>query len=190
MKTYFLIITTLICLSAGAQQKYDIVTYSLPADWIATQLSPVLTIQKKPDAKKNCRIIIYPSAAGTISNQNEFKAHWEKGAGNMYGKLPDPLNMEIQVAGEWTMYSAGSTLTLNGAQVNRQFTSITNKNVVMNVLIIVSDNACVDDVDAILGSLDFNVSKSNDGINKGKTAVKAKSRPKFRAGKALRDSVN
>jgi hypothetical protein len=185
MKKYFLIIATLFYLNAGAQQKFDIVSYNLPANWVATQLSPALTIQKKSDTKNNCKILIYPSTAGSITNENDFKAHWEKGAGNIYGKLPDPLKLDIQDGGDWKLYAASSSLTLNSVQVTRQFISITNKNLVINIIVIITDKSCRVDIDDIIGSFAFSVEKNGEGIIRGKAPLKARRVPKFHTGKEI-----
>lgn len=183
MKKFILIITTVFYLTAGAQQKFDIISYNLPANWVAAQLSQVLTIQKKSDTKNNCKIIIYPSTAGSIANENDFKANWEKVSSNIYGKLPDPLKLDIQDGGDWKLYAASSSLTFNSVQVTRQFISIFNKNLVTNLIVIISDKSCRVDIDDIIGSFEFSAVKNDEGIIKGKAPLKVRSKPKFHTGK-------
>lgn len=158
MKNCILLITLLLFYNNMNAQKqtYDIVTYTAPAGWTSQQGNDYAAYSRI-DGSSWAQIAIYQHRTSGGSIQADFDKEWnELIASSKTISAPDKT--QPQSAEGWTVMSGSGVWQYNGANVACILTVYSNNAVCVSVLCNATAQPYLKDYQALLGSLDLDVS--------------------------------
>jgi hypothetical protein len=196
MKYYLsLIAIVFTTLCSVAQQKFDILSYSVPSGWGQQNVPGQLFLQKKFAEANAARIIVYPSIAAGKDPDSDFKGQWKKYVKEIYPGAADSFSEDIQTDEDWTYYSNYTYATINKSEVVIAFTTLRNKTTMISIVAILPSEASLADLNAFIETVEVDTAVSSSGNTHTKVfrrkRVNMKQKAcKFRPGKALRNHMN
>ncbi len=190
MRFLFTIFFFLMAAGAIAQQKFDILWYSVPAGWESQSTSSQLSLYKKNTAP--AQILVYPSVSPSRDANSDFNNQWKKYVKGVYRNVTDSFTVDIQKDGEWTYYSTYSYAIINKAEVVIAITSLRSKNSLLSIVQIIPNESYMLEQNSFLEGLEIEEGTSatvsqTKVFRRKRVAMKSK-RIKFRVGKSLKDS--
>jgi hypothetical protein len=184
-----LLVFLLLSSTTIAQQKFDILWYSVPAGWEAQTTSSQLSIFSKSASAVPGQILVYPSVPAGKNPDTDFNSNWRKYVKAVYRNVADSFTVDVQNDGEWTYYSNYSYAVINRVQVVIAFTSMRSKSSILNIVQIIPNQSFLADHNKFLGGLQLDEAttsgSSHAKIFRRKRVTMNSKVPKFKPGKEL-----
>jgi hypothetical protein len=148
----FLFFLPTVFISAQQKKRYDIFSYTAPANFITRDSKDKLYFEKK-EAKNYCQLVLYPAVTGQSDIEKDFVQNWNFFSRNPSQKVSDP---ETKKKDEWQGWQrlSGSAQGIYGKQsFNITVSTFTKGSITYFVAAVFTDKKFIPEVQAFVATL-------------------------------------
>ena len=180
MKKIFLLSILCVFVAKAFPQKetFDIVTYTPPKGWKKELIGDITSYSITNKTKNSwCQLGIVKSTKSKGSIEQDFDSEWQSLIVKSYKPTAAPQLEEVEEIDGWKIKSGATKFTFNNGDAIAMLTTMSGFNVCVSILATTNSQDYLQDIEALLSSVDLEKPEANVRLPVKKTAEGTQKEP-------------